>query len=214
MSRPNRRALTALFASAVLFAQSGKAQEVGLIGSRGSSELSELEAPGGIGLFVRVPATPFLSVRVEAYQLTHPRSLMARVCLQAGGTGCREELIHRKSRYQSLAIVGAFHYNPTRLVELEAGAGVAANRIFGDDRTESGLPSRLFVHRTLQMGIVVQARGRLRPIRGWPVALEIGVAHNRVPMSACASELVLDDPYCGPLRLTELRVGLGYEFRR
>lgn len=191
----------------------GHAQSIAIYGARASSGLFELDAPGGMGARVRVFPGPFMTLGAGLSQLTHTSTRSGTVCTSfLPPSNCAEEVITRDSRYRTLTLSAALRYRPLSLLELEGGAGITANQVFGTDRTESGRRTRLFVHRTLQVGWVLLAGGRIHPIADWPLTLEAGVATHRVSLTACATEPGLDDPYCGPIRLDEFRIGIAYDF--
>lgn len=214
MSRVIGRALAAFIACIVLGAPTGgHAQSISIYGSRASSGLFELDAPAGIGARVRVFPRSFVTLDAGFSRLSHTSSRSGTVCISLlPPANCAEEVITRDSRYQTLTLSAALRYRPLSFLELESGAGVTANQVYGTDRTESGRRTRLFVHRTLQVGWVLLAGGRIHPIADWPLTLDAGFASHRVSLTACATEPGLEDPYCGPIRLDEVRIGIGYDF--
>lgn len=211
LSFRRRGAVLALVGALCMVPAKGASQEVGVYYAGASSNLAEIGSPKGFGVFGRVTPTSLLSVRVSLYRQSERSVRMGWVCTQyIPEVNCREEAVRTDTEMGGLTITTGLRGRPFSRLELEGGSGVSLNRVRGDDETESGRHSSLFMHNSLQFGALVTVSGRVRPVLQLPLTLEAGLTHHQIWLRACAEEDWQYDPYCGTVGVRGGWIGISF----
>jgi hypothetical protein len=83
-----------------------------------------------------------------------------------------------------------------------------------NERSESGRRSDIYEYNTGQPGVLGALTLRLRPAASLPLHVEMTAANHVLFLSACPAEGWRYAPYCGRHRLSDLRLGVTYDFTR
>jgi hypothetical protein len=190
--------------------QPAAAQEFGLSGSMGSSQLAELNAPRGFGGYVRVVPLSGISLRFSFQRHEESSVRSGVVCNNYPAFRCNPEDIENDTRLATGAVAAGLLLRPVSVLELELGGGVSVNEVRGTERTASGRPSSLLYVQTAQLGLLTMANARVRPVRTVPLSIELGVALHLLRLDACSDDFWVHAPYCGATNVRDIRVGVGY----
>jgi hypothetical protein len=189
------------------------AQEIGVYYAQGSSELSELGSPSGVGGFIGLRTAPWAGVRLGFHAIDHTSTRLARVCTQyippVNCNGSEAATMHTTLR--GAYVAGMLHYSPIRPLDFSVGVGGSMNQVRGAEQTVSGRRTDVFMLESAHFGMLVHAGGRIRPLRGVPLALETSLTQHRLVLRGCDGDRIRYDPYCGTYDLREVRVGVGYD---
>jgi hypothetical protein len=206
--------LRRLACAALLFSftslQPAAAQEFGLYGSVGSSELAELNAPRGFGGYVRVVPLSGISMRLSYHRQEERSARIGVVCNNYPAFKCNPEEIENETRVATGAVAAGLLLRPFSPLELEFSGGISVNEVRSSERTASGRPSPLMFTQTAQLGLLTMAHARVRPLRAVPLSIEVGVALHLLRLDACSDDFWAHAPYCGATNVRDIRAGVSY----
>jgi hypothetical protein len=203
-------AAPALAPTAWTGATSVAAQELGVYRSVAQSSLAELSEPAGLGAYLRIRPVHAWSVRFGYHRQEDDSQRVGEVCNNfVVAFRCNDEPIETRTRVHGGSALASWLASPVRQVELELGAGISLNDVAAEEQTESGRASPIFFHESAQFGALLAVHGRLRPLAGLPLVIEVGLVNHYLRLGACAEDPRRYDPYCAPVNLREVRLGAG-----
>jgi hypothetical protein len=204
----------ALVAAALTGAGPAAAQEFGVILMGSSSDMTQLDAASGFGVFVRMFPNSFTAVRTGVQHAAYESDRVSRVCGSYTPTpsfNCQDEPVRTRTGLTSLLLSTALRYRPLRNLEIELGGGGSMNQVRIDEDSESGRATSLVVKESAQWGLLLIGGARLRPVARLPFTIDAGTSMHRLNLTACAEGEPRDELYCRTVNMREFRIGIGYD---